>query len=237
MISRALGDLKLPGWFPIAAYDTVNDVAARHVTSSKDTWHLFASAWTAVARRSRAAEDHANSLIASLASSSAPPPEESFRQDHDLLVMFVSLQSALEATSVATYTIASLVSPLEFPITKSSVREISLKKAMELYERFFNYEPLTSALKRTATSVEWKEINELRNALAHRGSPPRIVYLTNVPGMDRPAAIPINLRSLATDWSYELELAAPSFQRYTYWLKTSVTSLVTTMEQFVVGRS
>lgn len=113
--SRTLGAFHAPAGLPLAEYDAVNEHVAHRAPGNKDVWHGFASAWKGVAYRLRAAQEHAEGFRASIvASSSAPEPNERYRQDHDLFGFVVCALSILECFFFASYCVGSMLDTTHF---------------------------------------------------------------------------------------------------------------------------
>jgi hypothetical protein len=74
---------------------------------------------------------------------------------------------------------------------------------------------------------KYHELINLRNVVAHRGTPPPQHFL-NTSGSDTPSSIPspTTLVDLASRWHYEFHLHAECINPYTVWLQDSVRQLV-----------
>jgi hypothetical protein len=96
---------------------------------------------------------------------------------------------------------------------------------LRLFEEAFPSEAITGAMQKCLSSAEYETLTQLRNVLAHRGTPPR-QHFFSTNGLDRPSAIPNNLKDLAANWRYDMELDAGCLTSYKAWLENSVHTLV-----------
>lgn len=234
-VSRALGSLPLPASLPLAEFDAVNERVASHRSGKDDIWYGFASAWNAVAYRLRAALEHGVAFTASVTRSSAPPPDERYRQDHDLFGFVVSALSAVECFHFAAYCIGTLVAPAEFPLSRPSSLRFYPDSVRDRFQRGFPAESLTGAMVTCLAASEYSRLTELRSVLVHRGTPPRMTFFSTS-GPDRPSAIPSNLAALASQWSYDLHLQPQCLEPYAQWLESSIRDLVVEASVFSAAR-
>lgn len=233
--SRTLGALILPHGFPAAEFDDINGRVARKAGTDLNAWLGFASAWNGVAFRLRGALDHASTLRKTLASSSAPPPEDRFRQDHDLFGFFTSSVSAVECFCFAAHCIGSLLRPKDFPLQGPGQLRFRAKELKDRYKVHFPNDALTRELDAALESGEYAQAVELRNVLAHRGTLSRRHFMSTS-GPDTPSAIPSNPAELASAWRYDMHLAPSALDPIADWLEREVSRLVIAAATFVRPR-
>ena len=124
-MSRVAG-LEMPVEFDVTAYDQVNDRVALianpndpKVPLKKNSWFSYASAWNGFAIRMRSAIDYDQEFGRLIAQSTAPPPEERYFQERALFGCAASALSAVECLYMATYSVAAVLSPPNFPLLKA----------------------------------------------------------------------------------------------------------------------
>lgn len=230
--SRTLGIFDAPARLPLAEYDAVNERVSLRASGNKDVWHGFASAWNGVAYRLRAAQEHAEGFRASISASSAPEPNERYRQDHDLFGFVVSALSTLECFFFASYCIGSLLDTTLFPLSQAKDLKFYPKDVAEQFGKAFPNELLSSKMKDCLSSDEFKQLSDLRNVLAHRGTPPR-KHFFGTGNTDKPSAIPGNLVDLASGWRYDFSLDPRCLDPYQAFLDKTLSQLVIEASRFV----
>jgi hypothetical protein len=197
----------LPAGFDSVTYATLHQRFASFATGPQaQVWRVFAAAWNGIAYRLRSADEQRRILGASLRRSAAPPPDERYTQEQALFVFFGSAASALECFYLASYCAANLLDPTTFPIDKAGHLN---KYAPEIAKEFVHLrgtEAISVALSAHVASAWWTQLFDLRNVLTHRGSLPRLHFVSNVPGHDRPSAVPRNPKALSGAWQYEFAM-------------------------------
>lgn len=233
--SLTLGQLEIPGALPVAEYDLVNQKASRFAETEKSKWHAFASAWNAVAYRWRATHEHASDFEMSIALSSSPEVNERFRQDHDLFVFVTSAVSTVECFFFASYCLASLVNPASFPISNERDLKFYPRDVSSLFQKLFPTDSIASSMSSCIAAPEFLVLQDLRNVLAHRGTPPRTHFAGNGPE-DTPSAIPDNLKQLASAWQYNFTLEPGCLDLYLAFLDATLSQLVLGLASFTAQR-
>jgi hypothetical protein len=234
--SRTLGVFDAPAGLPLAEYDAVNERVSRRASGNKDVWHGFASAWNGVAYRLRAAHEHADGFRASISASSAPEPNERYRQDHDLFGFVVSALSTLECFFFASYCIGSLLDTTLFPLSRAEdLKKPYPKHVSKQFRKAFPNDVLSSEMDVCLSSHEFKQLSDLRNVLAHRGTPPRQHFL-GTGNTDTPSAIPGNLVDPASGWRYDFPLDPRCLDPYQTFLDKTLSQLVIEASRFVNAR-
>ena len=233
--SRTLGGFQVPVGLPVAEFDVVNQLVSQSSTGNKDVWHAFASAWNALAFRLRAAQEHSVAFSTSVAESSGPPPEQRYRQETDLFVFVTSAVSAVECFFFAAHCIGALVTPTVFPVSKPSHLKLYPDHVRNHFVQAYPDDKLTTAMRQSLASSEYATLSDLRNVLAHRGTPPRQHFLS-ASGPDTPSTIPSNLKDLASNWRYDMALDAQCLDPYGAWLEHTVCTLVVETASFTTTR-
>ena len=175
--------------------------------------------------------EHATDFERSIAKSSSPEINERFRQDHDLFVFVASAVSTVECFFFASYSLASLVNSANFPISNERDLIFYPQKVAQIFQNSFPSDPITSSMASCLAAPEWQQLQDLRNVLAHRGTPPRTHFAGNGPE-DTPSAIPDNLKQLASAWQYNFTLTSGCLDVYRSYLDIALRQLVIDLANF-----
>ena len=214
-----------------AEYTSVNEVVKKLSGSNEKNWHVFASAWTALVYRLRAAREHAAAFSASLAVSSGPLPEQRYQQEKDLFVFAASALSAVECFFFATYFIGAFVKPTAFPLAPDDLKYLRPEDVRARFGAAFSGD-LTTAMQGALKAPEYEKLVEDRNVLSHRGVLPRAHSLA-AGGPDRPSTIPSNPKDSAPLWRFDRELMPNMLDQNLAWLESTVNELVVETARFV----
>lgn len=233
--SRTLGAFTAPASLPVGEFDAINERVAQRSSGNKAVWHAFASAWSGLAYRLRAALEHSAAFLGSVSASSAPPAEQRYRQDHDLFAFVVCAVSAVECFHFAAYCIGSMANAAIFPFSQPSHLKFYPRDVLDRFVQAFPGDSITAAMQSCLASPEYATLTDLRNVLAHRGTPPRQHFLSTS-GPDTPSAIPANLGDLASNWRYDIELNAHCLDPYRAWLENSLRKMVIETAIFTAAR-
>lgn len=233
--SRTLGAFDAPAALPLVEYDAVSEYVSRRASGNEDVWHGFASAWNGVAYRLRAAHEHADGFRVSISASSAPEPNKRYRQDHNLFGFVVSALSTLECFFFASYCIGSLLDASRFPLSQAKDLRFYPEDVSEQFGKAFPNDVLSSVMEVCLSSREYEQLRDLRNVLAHRGTPPRKHFL-GTRNTDTPSAIPANLIDLASRWRYDFSLDPRCLDPYLAFLNKTLSQLVVEASRFVNAR-
>ncbi len=223
--SRTLGQLDIPEALPVAEFDLINQRVSTYAETEKAKWHAFASAWNAVAYRWRATHEHGSEFVKSVTKSSSPEINERFSQDHNLFVFATSAASAIECFFFASYCFASLIDSASFSISKDSDLKFYPHDVLARFQKTFPNELLTSSMESCLAAPEYQVLLDLRNVLAHRGTPPRVHFAGNS-SEDTPSAIPGNLKHLASNWQYNFALEPTCLDSYLSFLDRTLRQLI-----------
>jgi hypothetical protein len=180
---RSTMNLEIPDDFPVELYDEVyNKVQAKAGSweSMPDFRNQYVPAWTALAYRFRACAEYDEEFTNSIQQNGiAPPQPERYNQERALFGFFVNGLSTIETFSYGLYTIAYIIKPQTFLIhTDDQLRAIKLHKTYQDFNNEFLDEPITISLRTLTESGEYREWQEFRNVLAHRGQPGRSISIT-----------------------------------------------------------
>lgn len=196
----------MPPEFDGERYNEINAKLAPFSRSHEPAWRSFASGWMGVAGRFRAAAETNAVFAESIARSTAPPGDERFLQDHALFVFCLAMLSTVECFSFAVYAAGAVIDPAPFPLSTEQDLRFYPKDVVKALAAAFPNEPLAGSLGETIAHAQYQTILELRNYLGHRGGLPRMSYMSNIPGNDRPSTVPGNAQAPSAGWQFTLEL-------------------------------
>lgn len=168
--------LHMPEDFSAAEYERF----WRQVSSlpSSDAKTEAGFGWNAVAFRFLQTAGSDEAFRESLAEhGDAPPSEERYRQESLLFLFFVAGQASIESFSYALHAACSISNPQSFPMT--NLRDITVGNTSRGCNEAFPNASVTARLSSLRSDPTWKEWIDLRNILAHRSAPGRVVSLSS----------------------------------------------------------
>lgn len=152
----------------------------------------------------------------------APPPPERYTQERALFGFFINGIAVLESTYYGCNAIGALLLPAAFPLsTDAERRQATPENTRDRFEKEFPHEDLTKAMKVVLNDPQHSEWREIRNILAHRVAPGRVIYGSTSSGA--PPAI-WKLKNI----QIKLEVTGHREQ----WLTESLTRLIVSAEKF-----
>ncbi len=171
--------LEMPNDFEHGFYNAVHSRIGPLHERYQPQWIEYVDAWCAVAYRFRACAEYDEAFTQSIQTDDAPPQPERYYQERDLFGFFVTGLSVIESTCYGLYAIASMLDDVYFPIKKAGHKKaISPESTANRFRTTFPTEDLSRALNRMVNSQEYEDWKEVRNILAHRGSPGRSIRRT-----------------------------------------------------------
>ncbi len=177
--------LELPDDFEYESYEAVSSRINPLRESYPLQWMEFTTAWQAVANRFLACAEHDEAFTQSIKMHDAPQQPERFYQERDLFGFFMTGLSVVESTCYGLYAIGSMLDEVYFPLKKpKNKRAISPERTADRFRTTFPNEGISRTLNKVIESQEYDDWNEVRNILAHRGSPGRTIHRTIGPGAD-----------------------------------------------------
>ncbi len=222
---RTIG-IASPNWFPTKLHDETNQFVVQSGSTDRLEWRAFASAWNAVAARSRRAEDVALALRSAWRTSPNPVPEDRYREDCLLFEFACSFVSAVECGAYSVYVVLAIRSPAHFRLTDDKdLQRISLKH-LERTAKTAGQDFTEISAVAHAVGTDIGEIRDIRDFLSHRGQLPRRVFLTM--GEPRGSTVPSAPKVSPAKWEYDAELSVERVDGWHQLLVKSVTRLTET---------
>lgn len=190
MVYSGLLQIEMPDEFPEHSLrrfsDAAWDVLPSRPPSDGVLRDEFALAFNAIAFRYRACGEYRDNLVQVLSQPSRRTPEQTFGYYRDLLGYFVSGVAVIDSTCYGCFLIASGRRPLDLPFRQPALCRRAIPAELgDLLGPHFQGARLLRDLEELIDSTEWKFWWSWRNAVAHRGFPPRTVQLV---GEDPPLA-------------------------------------------------
>jgi hypothetical protein len=220
--------LVLPTGFPDGLFEDVKHRIVPSFRNPSPEIDNVLGAHNGVRYRLRACVDYSEEFVKCLRQvRGVPAMEGRYRQEKQLFGFFVSGIAALESFNFFIHFAAAQLKPSVFPIQKSEdIRAISRKATAEALAKEFPGDALTVALNNLAKDPKLKEWLRVRNVLAHRTAPGRVVYGSMNP----------NSRAPAPDWKIDPagpikideNLTPPRLQ----WLVCTLSDLVLAADPF-----
>ena len=235
--SRAAG-LELPDGLDVPTFDEVSirmaELANPNDSSSpwkRNVHHAFASAWNGVAFRFRAAFEYDQEFRRLISLTTSPGGDERFHQETALYGSVGATLSCLECFYMAAYAGGSAKGTSSFRLTADADL---LKYPRDVASAFLSDYPthtFTAVLTGTVDDPELRALQDLRNALAHRGILPRKHFLSTI--RDTPSAIPSNPRSIAARIAYDAHLGPDTTAQPLGWVVSVLAPLTRGLRQFL----
>jgi hypothetical protein len=187
--------LVLPTGFPDGLFEDVKHRIVPSFRNPSPELDNVLGAQNAVRFRLRACVEYSEEFVNCVRQVGGGPSMESrYRQERQLFGFFVSGIAALESFNFFIHFAAAQLKPSAFPIQKpEDIRAITRRATAEGFTTEFPGDALTVALNNLAKDPKLKEWLRVRNALAHRTAPGRVVYGSMNP----------NSRAPAPDWKID----------------------------------
>ena len=168
----------MPKDFEATAYESVHARINANQNTESDTWQQYAGAWNAVAYRFLSVTESDKMFTKSIKRyGDAPKQPERYYQERELFSFFVNGLATIESLCYGLFAIGSMLNPQEFPTnTAKDLRLISPERTAGQFAKAFQGEGITFALQHLIATQEFRDWKEIRNVLAHRTSPGRLIY-------------------------------------------------------------
>lgn len=216
--------LKLPDDFEYDSYEAVHSRIGPLNESHQPQWSEYVDAWSAIATRFYACAEYDDAFTRSIKVNAAPQQPERSHQERDLFGFFVTGLSIIESTCYGLYAIASMLDAASFPIAGAKdKRTISPEHTSDRFRATFPNAGLSRALHATVNSQDYRDWKEIRNILAHRGTPGRTIHATVGSGVGRNDAL----------WTRGIALDASTTPARRLWLAGTLRTLLQEANLFV----
>jgi hypothetical protein len=168
----------LPSGFPDNLFEDVKNRIVPSIRNPSPEIDDLCGAHNGVRYRLRACAEYSEDFVKCVRRvGGGPAIEDRYRQEKQLFGFFVSGIAALESFNFFLYFAAAHLRPATFLVkTPADIRAISRKATTEGFEKEFPGDSLTVALAKLAKDPALKEWVGVRNVLAHRTAPGRVVY-------------------------------------------------------------
>lgn len=226
--------IKMPVGFNVSAHSIVRERLSRYLKSHEAQWRSFTSAWNSVALRARATAEYDWEFTRLITISKSPPPEDRLRQEQALFGFFVNALSALECFYYAAYCFASILKPVEFPVSTPKDLKFYPNDVANKFAIIFAGEPISIEMQMCLNSPTYDELMKIRNVLAHRGTLPRQFFIGGE--KDGSAMIPSNPTAPSILWSYDFAIDSKTTQERAQWVSKTLSRLLEVAEQFCTAK-
>jgi hypothetical protein len=217
--------LTLPPFFPDLIWHQVKDRVCPHIANPSIELNNFLGSWQAVRYRFRAAWENAQVFTQVIQQPEPKSENEKYQEDQTLSEIFFFGLSAIESFCFCLYFAGAVTSQsAHFPLTKKP-EKIDLKSTVDAFRNAFLADAFTTDLSSLQSDAQFKEWSYIRNVLAHRVSPGRIMYMSNwrkpnPPDWNLPASLPL------------IPLDAQTAQSRLDWLTKTLNRLINAADQF-----
>ncbi len=220
--------LEMPDDFEYVAYEAVHSRIGPLNASHQPQWSEYAPAWSAVATRFYACAEYDEAFSRSIGTNDAPPQPERYHQERNLFGFFITGLSVIESACYGLYAIASMLDDVYFPIRKAGHKKaISPESTADRFRTTFPTEALSRALNKMVNSQEYEDWKEIRNILAHRGSPGRVIHATIGSGDNRGDAL----------WLHGISLNVSTTPSRRAWLASTLGTLIREADSFTRSKT
>jgi len=207
--------ITLPVDFPRLPYEAIHEYCQPKMKPNPPlpmNWEQYAAAWNAIAYRFLAVTDHDQAFASAITKHSN---FDRYLQERELFNFFVAGLSTIETFLYGIYFLASIASPSDFPV--SDPRSITLKTTSQKFTNTFPNEAITSRLEALTKNSDFVEWCDVRNILAHRCAPGRIIHRVLSPATNPPNDI----------WKlYNIPLSSDTTGLKRKWLSQTLTELL-----------
>ena len=220
--------LALPAPFPEDLFEAVKTrVSGAMLSSSPEQDHL-GHAHIAVRYRLRACADYSEEFTRSIQTfKNGVAGVERYQQDRQLFGFFLSGYAVLDSFSFFMHFTAAHLKPRQFRTQlPGHIKNIDFKRISGGFLTAFANEAITTELKRVAADPMLEDWGIIRNILAHRAAPARLLYASyGSPVPDPPA-----------EWKIDSNRTIPIDEHLTpprlTWLVDTLAKLVVAVDEF-----
>lgn len=208
-----------------AIHISMNEVLLPTHADGHNIRHVFSTAWIGLAYRLRATIDYDEEFRRYIALGTAPAPMDRYRQETALFSCVAFGLSAIECFFMGAYAVGAAKNASSFPLDD---RKHLLKYPYQVVKAFQNDYPnvaFTDVAKKIVCSGQYRELEDLRNVLAHRGVLPRS-HTEDTYNDTFESSIPSNPKALATEWEYATILNDRTTQEQVMWIFEAINEML-----------
>lgn len=170
--------LIMPSDFNQSDYEEVNFRVSEHLLYNQSPGSDFAGGWAAISYRFLACAESDELFTELIKAGATATFRERYIQERELFNFFFNGLSVFESCCYSLFALGASISSSDFPMTSNKeLKDINIAKTVERFDVVFKHEKITSQLMRFIQTPDYKEWTEIRNILAHRSAPGRIVSL------------------------------------------------------------
>ena len=217
--------LIMPPDFDSVAFDNIHRHLCRYKSKfSNNSWEQYGGAWNAVAYRYYTCAEHDaefTTLIKSLGVT--PSLKDRYLQERELFGFFVTGLSTIESLCYGLFAIASNINAKEFAFKNvSDYRRVNPENTCKSFKNAFPNDAISRTLNMLIASQQFKDWKEIRNVLAHRTAPGRIVDLTT------------NTPTQPAYWKIGIALDDTTTSTRRFWLSNSINAVLGETDSFTM---
>lgn len=228
MATRKLSGIgiEMPDDFAIDPYEAVRLRVSKLQNVADSIRAEYSGAWNGVAIRFLSCAEHDEAFAELMRQhGSSPDSRERYQQERELFGFFVTGLSAFESVLYGLHAIAAMLRPSAFPMDNESERiGITPGRVLVRLEAMFAEEQITKVLSRVSREPQLTEWRKIRNVLAHRAHPGRIVSVGRPEGDH-------------TRWSLEeIVIDVETTSKWRRWLARTLGDLLAAIDAFTSRR-
>jgi hypothetical protein len=141
-----------------------------------EPWFEFAGGWRGLDVRYRTCLEHDRIFCDSISRNSHA---DQVVQEQQLFGFFTTGLAAVESLFYALYAFGWMVNRSAFPLIVGKREEVNPERTRDAFRKQYGIaEPLVIAFESVLKDPDWKNWKTIRNVLAHRAVPPRILHLS-----------------------------------------------------------
>jgi hypothetical protein len=218
----------MPQDFDVDSYNAVHKCLQSKITPNKDVWGCYAGGWNAITYRFLTVDESDKKFTESInKAGGAPVPCERYIQERELFSFFVNGLATIESFCFAIYAIGVLVGPSKFSMsTQRKLSNITPKNTVRKFKKGYPNEQVTKELQKLVESDEFECWKDIRNVLAHRLAPSRLIKKNLSMGRRD--------SQLSTFWYNGIPLDANTTSLPRKWLVSTLNRLMLAAKNFVV---
>jgi len=220
-----------PPDFPAEAHNNVHQRLNEYKDTQRKQLRLFRLGWNGLAYRYRAMAEYDDEFTASVKKfGNSPPFEERYKQGKALFGFFINAVSVIDCFFFSTYCMASILKPDDFPISQSKDLVFYKNPVMVKFNEHFPKEHLSKNMKRCLGADSYRQLNNIRKVLIHRGTPPRSF---DVGGEHNGiATMPINPEAPSNQWQFDFPVDEHTTKMFREWLSDTLKDLIDSAADF-----
>jgi len=188
--------LEAPPDFPLVSYEAIHAAVSPRsgeATLKLGLWDEYAAAWNAVAIRFLSAVHYADSFKATAVKAGIGTTHAvRFEEERAVFGFYANAIASLDAAYYGLYAIGAFLSPLYFCLMGiRQQHKVDCYSTYRAFKKYFPGDPIVDALNAEQKDAASVSLRYIRNVLAHRAAPPRLIRVSLSVGSDATQQPPV----------------------------------------------